>query len=804
MTGRSDSKPVSRSASRKPNRLAGEVSPYLLQHAFNPVDWWPWGDAAFAEARRRDVPILLSVGYSTCYWCHVMERESFESEVVAREMNERFVCIKLDREERPDVDDIYMTGLVMMTGRGGWPMNVFLDPTTLKPFWCGTYFPPEPRMNMPAWTQILERLGGAWRDQRAEVVAQAERVAEAVREHLSPDVAGSERAVIGQAQVTEAVGQLLKSFDRAEGGFGSAPKFPQPALLELLLSVRSLAADDATKDGIDEAVTRTLNKMACGGMFDQVGGGFHRYSVDGRWLVPHFEKMLYDNAQLARVYARASAAYDDEFYAQIAARTLDYVIREMTGTHGGFFAAQDAEVDGREGLNYLWTAAQVRELMDVREASFTERVYGLDQGPNFQDPHHPNEPSGNVLRLSDRPERLARAMGVSGADFAESLREANAALYQARQTRRQPALDDKVLASWNGLMIGAMAAAGASLGQPRFIDAAESAARHLRASMWEDGSLFRSSRNDTRSSPGILEDYACVISGLIDLHEATVTLDRQRDAERGNLEWAEQLADAAHAQFADAYGRYFDTRELCTDLFVRTASTSDGAVPSGLSVMLHALLDLGRITGKQRYLDRAAGLLAGIGRAVVDSPVGTVNAVRAIARVLTEPCFASIARTLATEDAQPALPSATDSLLAMEVYSSVDRVAVGVDQPGLVRLVLRIADGYHVVASELCDEAPGNDSGGRPQLQPMRVGISGGRGIRVYADYPAGERLKDPVGAEDLRSFIYTGTVEFDVAVEREGEWTGRPMLVLTYQACSDAECLPVRTVELDVAIDRA
>ncbi|MEL6797226.1 MAG: thioredoxin domain-containing protein, partial [Planctomycetota bacterium] len=366
------------------NRLIHSTSPYLLQHAHNPVDWYPWGDEAFAAARQRGVPIFLSIGYSTCYWCHVMERESFESEATAAVMNERFVCVKLDREERPDVDDVYMTATQAMTGRGGWPMSVFLEPESLKPYYCGTYFPPTPRHGMPSFEQLLIGMSDAWAERSDDVVLQANRLGEAVAEQL---VSRDQPVMIGAEQVQQAVGTLLKIADMQHGGFAGAPKFPQPAYIDFLLEVRD-ASDEPTRQAIDRVVTLTLDQMIMGGIHDHVGGGFHRYSVDAFWTVPHFEKMLYDNGQLAATYARAARIYGNADYRRAATRTCDYIIREMTSPDGGFFSAQDAEVDSREGLNYLWTPDEVRAVLSAADADFAIERFGLDAGTNFQDPHH--------------------------------------------------------------------------------------------------------------------------------------------------------------------------------------------------------------------------------------------------------------------------------------------------------------------------------------------------------------------------------------------------------------------------------
>ena len=353
------------------NALANETSPYLLQHAHNPVNWYPWSDEAFAEAQRRNVPVFLSIGYSTCYWCHVMERESFESEAIAKIMNEHFVCIKVDREERPDIDDIYMAATTIFSGSGGWPMSVFLVPKFRKPFYAGTYFPAEPAYGRPSFPQLLEGLSDAWKNQNDKVIEQADSIAAAVIEQVAS--ANQSPVPVGQPQLTNATSSLLQRFDQTNGGFGGSPKFPQPVYLDYLLDFRQ-HTDEGTRKAIDKAAKKTLDAMAIGGLNDQIGGGFHRYSVDAFWTVPHFEKMLYDNAQLARLYARASVIYNDKFYARIAQRTLDYCLHEMTDQSEpgstGFYSAQDAEVDGKEGLNYLWTKDQINTALgeDTNEA----------------------------------------------------------------------------------------------------------------------------------------------------------------------------------------------------------------------------------------------------------------------------------------------------------------------------------------------------------------------------------------------------------------------------------------------------
>jgi uncharacterized protein len=794
------------------NRLAREMSPYLLQHAHNPVDWFAWGEEAFAEARRRDVPIFLSVGYSTCYWCHVMERESFESAAIAEIMNRHFVNVKVDREERPDVDDIYMMATQIISGRGGWPMSCFLEPGTLRPFWCATYFPPEPRMGMPGFGEVLESLSEAWRTRREEVVQQSAKVAEVVREHLSN---GEAPAALGVGHVGGAAQALLKMLDRTWGGFGGAPKFPQPANLEFLLDVRASAGDAATRAAVDEALRLTLDKMAIGGMRDQVGGGFHRYSVDAMWTVPHFEKMLYDNAQLARVYARAAAMYGDDFYRQIAISTIGWVKHEMTGEHGAFFSAQDAEVDGREGANYVWTAEEVGGVLgggrdgekrdgETRDgemekgkegdAAFALKVYELERGPNFRDPHHADAAPVNVLRMENRPEKVAAELGMGVEAFRERLGRINCTLYGVRAKRQQPRLDDKVLASWNGMMIQALADAARLLGTGEPVEMAGRAAAFVAENMkgggQGGGGLLRSWRGGSASTPGFLEDYACVIAGLVALAQ------HGGEEAAAHRERAAGLAREAEALFGDeASGGYFDARAEQAELFIRPRSLHDGAIPSGSSLMLHALLDLHDLTGEAKYLERAMRCLASMSGAVARSPGSTINATRAILRLLAlgkGEAMAQLGAPVVEEEDS----AAADEFTPVEVYSETDRIEIAPDSPAQFRVVLRIAEGYHITAAD-----PGPGGAG---LVPLRVHVIGGEGIAAYADYPAGELWEGAPGAGgggEVR--VYRGEVEFVIAVEREGAWKGRPLLAMTMQACTERECLRPVTVELDVAVDR-
>lgn len=759
------------------NALVHESSPYLLQHAHNPVPWMPWGDAAFEEARQRDVPIFLSIGYATCYWCHVMERESFESEAVARVMAERFVCVKVDREERPDIDEAYMAATQIMTGSGGWPMSVFLEPGRGRPFWAGTYFPPEPMHGRASFVQVLEGVSSAWKDQRDEVMEQAERLAQAVGDGLNARV--GERIDVGPQAIAEALRTLLTMVDRTNGGFGGAPKFPQPVYLELLLGARD-SADDTTRRAADVALRHALDRMLVGGIHDHVGGGFHRYAVDATWTVPHFEKMLYDNAQLLAVYARASRVFEDAGYAGAARGIVAWAEREMLLESGGYASALDAEVDGREGLNYLWSADAVRAVLDGDDAEFAVSVYGLDRGPNFQDPHHRDSPPSNVLRLDDRLDE------ASGRDRLDSI---NARLLAARDGRKQPVRDDKCLASWNAMMLWGLASAAIDLDDAGLLAKAERTAGFVLDHMLgEDGLPMRSWRVGKSRIPGFLEDSAWCVRGLCELARARIVLG-SGDA-KGAVDAAISMLDSAFRAFGDADrpGVLYDTRG--PELFVRGRSTYDGATPCAHSVLLNSMAALHELAPESGVLDRARAVLGAMSPAIADSPLGTAGSTGALLRFMRQdPGLAEEVIDAELERVRSRPEPVDDGFTPVEIYASGDRVALGPELPAEFHLVVRMKEGWHIYAAE-----PGRDD-----LPPLRVSVRGGTGVRVYADYPAGSPWSHDAGV-----LVHEGEVEFPVALELDGDWSGRPMLVVSYQACDDARCLPVRTVELDVAIDRA
>ncbi|MBL8119685.1 MAG: thioredoxin domain-containing protein, partial [Anaerolineae bacterium] len=491
-----------------PNRLQHETSPYLVQHADNPVDWYPWGDEAFARAAAEDKPILLSVGYSACHWCHVMAHESFEHAPTAKLMNDLFINIKVDREERPDIDDIYMQAVQALSGHGGWPMTVFLTPTG-RPFYGGTYYPPEPRHGIPAFRQVLAGVADAYQNRRAQVEEAAANLTEALnREFLG---IGGEQSALNADLITTAYKKIAQEFDSTHGGFGSAPKFPQPMNLEFLLRAHHRTADPLPL----QQVTFTLRQMARGGIYDQLGGGFHRYSVDSLWLVPHFEKMLYDNAQLSRLYLHAYQLTGDDFFKTIALEIDDYILREMTSPEGGFYSTTDADSEGEEGLFFTWTKAELEELLGD-DAPIAIEYWGVTTRGNFEGRsilHVPNDESVAAERLNLTPEELRARLSL--------IRDK---LYAVRTQRVHPGLDDKILTGWNGMMLASLAEAARVLDRPDYRAAAVKNAGFILANLRSpQGRLLRTHKDGVTNQriKATLEDYACLIDGLIELYQTT-------------------------------------------------------------------------------------------------------------------------------------------------------------------------------------------------------------------------------------------------------------------------------------------
>jgi uncharacterized protein YyaL (SSP411 family) len=570
------------------NRLAREKSPYLLQHAQNPVDWFAWNDEAFARAHAEGKPIFLSIGYSTCHWCHVMERESFEAEKTGAFLNEHFVSIKVDREERPDVDKIYMTFVQSTTGGGGWPLNVFLTPD-LKPFFGGTYFPPDARHGRPSFLQLLEQIAGLWRERKIEIVASADELH--ARLELITARAAKESVPVTPQTLHRAVETFKEAFDPVNGGFGDAPKFPQPGIPSFVLRAAKRFGDAEA----ERMVLHTCDKMAAGGIHDQLGGGFARYAVDAEWLVPHFEKMLYDNAQLAQLYLDAFLVNQSEIsnlksqiYADIARDILDYVLRDMTHPDGGFNSAEDADSEGHEGKFYCWTKDELSRLLTVDEFNVAAKYFGITAEGNFIDHSHPTPLAGqNVLSIVNP--------AVPAADQ-PALEAAKSKMLAARAERIRPLRDDKILASWNGLMLGAFARASAVLGEEKYRLAAEKNVRFLRENLWDEKSksLFHRWRAGERDNVQLLEAYAFLLSGVIDLYEATL--------EPRHLDFAIELAEAMLAKFFDSEsGGFWQSPAGTNDLILRVKDDYDGAEPSGNSVAMFALLKLAAITGREDF-----------------------------------------------------------------------------------------------------------------------------------------------------------------------------------------------------------
>jgi uncharacterized protein YyaL (SSP411 family)/aryl-alcohol dehydrogenase-like predicted oxidoreductase len=543
--------------SRPPNRLAGATSPYLLQHAHNPVDWYPWGEEALARARAEDKPILLSIGYSACHWCHVMERESFENEDIAGLMNRHFVCVKVDREERPDLDDVYMAAtLALNHGQGGWPMTVFLTPEQ-EPFFAGTYFPPDDRYGRPGFPHLLERIAEAWATDRARLREQGSEVVEHLRQGATTAPGGA----LGEPELRKAAAQLAADFDERFGGFGGAPKFPPSGALMLLLRVHRRFGDERAL----AMVRKTLDEMARGGMYDQLAGGFHRYSVDERWLAPHFEKMLYDNALLSRAYLEGWQATGDAFYARIAREILDYVRREMTAPQGGFFSATDADSEGEEGRFFVWTPEQLEEVLGEDDARVFGAYYDVDGRGNWE--------GHSILNTSRTGPRVAKGLGLTEEALEARVAPLRARLLEARARRVPPALDDKVLTAWNGLMISAFAEGARVLDEPAFLDAGRHAADFLLGSLRRaDGGLLRSWRAGRAGTAAFLEDYAYFGDSLVDLYEA--------GGPEALLHEALALAERIRRDFAAPDGGFYSTAETGEALVLRHREGHDGAIPS--------------------------------------------------------------------------------------------------------------------------------------------------------------------------------------------------------------------------------
>ncbi len=596
-------------AGRKPNRLIHEQSPYLRQHAYNPVDWYPWGEEALSRARAENKPILLSIGYSACHWCHVMERESFEDPETARLMNDLFVPIKVDREERPDLDQIYMDAVQAFSGRGGWPLTMFLTPEG-GPFFGGTYFPPQDRHGLPAFKRVLVSVAQAYRERVQDVAHNVEKITQAVAAMSGYSAPQGE---VPQTIVVEAAAALTRHYDRTYGGIGQAPKFPNSFAFSLLLRALDISADPA----LAEMVDRTLTHMAKGGIYDQIGGGFHRYSVDQQWLVPHFEKMLYDNALLSRLYLDAARALDRGEFLDIAREIFDYVLREMTSPEGGFYSTQDADSEGEEGKFFLWTQDEVRSILGPDLAPIAQRYFDVSAEGNFE--------GKNILHRTIDAAEAARLFELSEPEIERKIAEIKRRLFQAREHRVKPARDEKMLAAWNGLMIGSMAEGALVLADPRLLQAATRAADFVMTTMWDGHALKRSCKDGAARFNAYLEDYASMANALLDLYEAS--LDTRYIVQ------ARALMDVVLDRFRDREnGGFFFTSDDHERLITRPKPMFDGSTPSGNSEAVLALLRLHTYVGEEAYLREAERTLKLFGGLMMQQPMGFVHMLEALDR----------------------------------------------------------------------------------------------------------------------------------------------------------------------------
>jgi uncharacterized protein YyaL (SSP411 family) len=647
------------------NRLIDETSPYLLQHAHNPVDWYPWGEEALQRARAENKPILLSIGYSACHWCHVMERESFEDPEIARLMNDNFVNIKVDREERPDLDTIYMEAVQAMSGHGGWPMTVFLTPDGV-PFYGGTYFPPTDRLGMPGFRRVLTSVAEAYRRAPDEIRLSAEQL----RSRLGRSLMGHEAGALDARVAAAAYEGLAASFDARHGGFGGAPKFPQPMNLEFLLRYFKRTGEPHAL----QMVRVTLDHMRRGGIYDQLGGGFHRYSTDDVWLVPHFEKMLYDNALLVRVYLEAYQVTGEEEYRQVVEETLGYVLREMTSPEGGFYSAQDADSEGEEGKFFIWMPREIAEVLGPEDAPLVAAYYGVTERGNFE--------GRNILHLARPAEEVAQAHGVSPERVHAAVERARRLLFAAREKRVKPGRDEKVLTAWNGLMLRAFAEAARVLGRAEYRATAEKNAAFLLATLRRDGRLLRTYKDGRARLNGYVEDYAALADGLLALYE--VTFEPRWFAE------ARTLAQEMVQHFwDDAEGGFFNTSDDHEQLISRPKDLFDNAVPAGNSMAVDVLLRLGALTGEGRYAEHAERTLQALSGVIPRVPGAFGRLLAALEFLLATPTEVAIV-------GDPDAPD-TQALLAVVNGAYLPSVVTAVTRPGAVEAGVALLEGRAMV-----------------------------------------------------------------------------------------------------------
>jgi uncharacterized protein YyaL (SSP411 family) len=777
---------------RKGNRLADETSPYLLQHAHNPVDWYPWGPEAFERARKEGKPIFLSVGYSSCYWCHVMERECFESEAIAQKLNERFICIKVDREERPDVDQVYMTALQAMTGHGGWPMSMFLTPDG-RPFYGGTYMPPVPKDGMPGFPTVLDGVADAWRDEREQVERAASQMADLLQ-RSSRSAAARQSVPLTPDMLIAGQQALAEQFDPDFGGFGfdpdnpRRPKFPEPSNLVFLLdrhrrtpenpvARRIEAADPRLKGSSPLAmVLTTLDHMARGGIHDHLGGGYHRYSVNRSWTVPHFEKMLYDNAQLARVFLEAFEITGDPRWRREAEDIFTFVARDLTDPKGGFYSTLDAETNGEEGAYYVWTPEDVRQVLGP-DADLFIRVYGLDRTPNFEGERF-------VLNRLREPKLEAETFEMDAGTLETRLQPSREKLREARSRRVPPRLDDKILTAWTGLMIAAYADGYRVLKDERYRLAAEKAADFLLTTLRApDGRLLRTYRAGKAKLPAYLEDYAFLALGLYRLHVAT--------GDPRRLEQARELVDRMRRDFADdQHGGYFFTADGHESLLARMKDPYDNALPSGNSVAIGILLDLAESTGDASYRDEAGKALRAFSFSLEQVPAGMPWMLVGLARFLEREPAQPAPAALPLDD--PLGVSSKDVISAKGAVMADSRPVPG-GRIG-IQIALTIKPGWHIYANPSGSEA----------VRPTVVAVAKDAPVSdVEIRYPEGTPMRAADGGDPVS--VYEGEALVRVqAVLSDRVKPGKVVVPVEvrYQACNDRACLAPATLKVPVTID--
>lgn len=635
------------------NRLVFEKSPYLLQHAANPVDWYPWGEAAFEKARREDKPIFLSIGYSTCHWCHVMEHESFEDTTVASLLNQTFVCIKVDREERPDIDQIYMSVCQAMTGSGGWPLTIIMTPDK-RPFFAGTYFPKESRYQRIGMLELVPRLDEMWKNQRDKLLENSDKLVEHLRQNAS--VAAGEE--LTEAELNTAFQQLASRYDSEHGGFGSAPKFPSPHNLTFLLRYWHRSGE---KQAL-EMVEKTLQQMRLGGIFDQVGFGFHRYSTDPVWLLPHFEKMLYDQAMLAMAYVETYQATGKKEYAKTAREIFEYVLRDMTAPEGGFYSAEDADSEGEEGLFYLWTPEELRELLGEEDGNFVMQLFNVEEGGNFADQTTRQKTGDSILHLKKSFANLAQGMGTTSDELEQRWQKARQKLFDIREARIHPLKDDKILTDWNGLMIAALAKGAAALDEPRYAEAAQKAAAFVLATLRNsDGTLRKRYRDGEAALPAHADDYAFMIWGLLELYETTFEVKHLQQALALNETLLNDFWDEENG------GLFFTSDASDEALLVRSKEIYDGAIPSANSVAAMNLIRLARITANEDFEKKAVAVGKAFSSQVRRGPMGHTQLMSALSFWLGPAFEVVVAGESGKEDTQSMLRALSQTYIPNKV-----------------------------------------------------------------------------------------------------------------------------------------